>query len=255
MGCGNSTTLPHVLRTTLLKTNHPSLNTVIEDAEKSLRELARICNPLEVAIDRFFTLCGRSSDDGFRICLLSLLIACIANCGADDFILTAETPGAKVTLSAENERLIVEFEAWRQLSMELQYVINDLSESLLKLMDCASTSHKLNQTLVVLVKTEELRVVDIRKVMMILEKNEEVIKTGAELLHLNIRRAKQYSTEAAGVMQWMRTREGWSLLSQEAENSRKLGVKSTEEVLQLRAASVQEISSHCESYSVETNRN
>ena len=246
MGCQSSLPSPLVLKTKLLKTNHPSLNAIIEEAERSLQELARICNPLEVAIDRFFSICGRNLDEGFRGCLIALVVALLANVGPGDFVLTKEPPGIKVRPHNLSEHLRAEYETWRQLSTELTYTINDLSENLLMLMECASTSHRLNTALVQLIKVEDLRVVDIRKVMVILEKNEEIIKNAAELLHLNVRRAKAYSGESEVVTQWLQKPEGWTMISSEADKVRELKLKSAMEVLQNRDESVNELARSCQ---------
>jgi Mg2+/Co2+ transporter CorB len=136
----------------------------------------------------------------------------------------------------------VEYEAWCELSTELQYTISDLSDNLLMLMDCASTSHRLNLALVHLIKVEDLRVVDIRKVMVVLDKNEETIRIAAELLHMNVRRAKTYSSESDQVMQWLRRSENFRLVSLEADKSRELCLRSASEVLVNRSDSVTKIS-------------
>jgi hypothetical protein len=247
MGCQSSTPAPLVLKTRLLKTNHPSLNAIIEEAERSLQELARICNPLEVAIDRFFSVCGRGMDEGFKACVIALVVALIANSKEGDFMLVANAGGFKVRTHSLGEQLVVEYETWRQLATELQYTINDLSDNLLMLMDCASTSHRLNLALVQLIKVEDLRVVDIRKVMVILEKNEETIRSAAELLHLNVRRAKAYSSESELVVQWLRQAEGLRLVSLEAEKAREQHLRSANEVLVQRAARVTELCAPCPS--------
>lgn len=241
MGCQTSLPAPLVLKTKLLKTNHPSLNAIIEEAERSLQELARICNPLEVAIDRFFSICGRRMDEGFRACLVALIVALVGNCREGDFVLMGNATGFKVKTHGLTEHLQVEYETWRQLSTELHYTITDLSDNLLMLMDCASTSHRLNLALVQLIKLEDLRVVDIRKVMIILEKNEETIRTAAELLHLNVRRAKAYSSESEQVIQWLRQSDGLRIITQEADKVRELRLHSASEVLLHRTARVAEI--------------
>jgi len=245
MGCQSSAPAPLVLKTRLLKTNHPSLNAIIEEAERSLQELARICNPLEVAIDRFFSVCGRKMDEGFRACLLGLVVALLANCKEGEFMLVGNAAGFKVKTHSLGEHLTVEYETWRQLATELHYTITDLSDNLLMLMDCASTSHRLNLALVQLIKVEDLRVVDIRKVMVILEKNEETIRSAAELLHLNVRRAKAYSSESELVVQWLRQAEGLRLVSLEAEKARELHLHSAFEVLLHRTARITEICALC----------
>lgn len=242
MGCQSSQPLPLVLKTHLLKTNHSSLDAIIEEAEHSLQELARICNPLEVSIDRFFSICGRKMDDGFRVCLIALVVGLMANCREGEFRLVESTTGFKVKIHNLSEQLQVEYEAWCELSTELQYTISDLSDNLLMLMDCASTSHRLNLALVHLIKVEDLRVVDIRKVMVVLDKNEETIRTAAELLHMNVRRAKTYSSESDQVMQWLRRADNLRLVSLEAEKSRELCLRSASEVLVHRSDSVAKIS-------------
>jgi len=242
MGCQSSAPAPLILKTKLLKTSHPSLNSIIEQAEHSLRELARICNPLEVAIDRFFSIYGRKIDEGFRECLMALVVAVQANCKEGEFVFVRSPNGFKVKTQSWSEHLQAEYEAWCELALELQYTITDLSENLLMLMDCASTSHRLNLALVHLIRVEELRVVDIRKVMVVLDKNEETIRTAAELLHVNVRRAKAYSSESEQVLQWLKQAESLHLLSQEVAAARERRLRSASEVLAQRTAAITEVS-------------
>ena len=245
MGCQTSTPAPIILKTSLLKTNHPALNVIIEDAERALQELARICNPLEVAIDRFFSLCGRDLDEGFQSCFIALILALIANSPDGAFQLTPESPGIRVKTQEFSEQLTVEFECWRQLASELDFTVADLTENLMSLMDCAMTSHKLSQALVQVVKTEELRVVDLRKVLMVVEKNEETIKVAAEVLHQNVRRARKYSQEADLVTQWMKKADGWSAVKKVAEDIRKQRIGSAQKVLDLRLRDVDTLARSC----------
>lgn len=245
MGCQTSAPAPVVLKTSLLKTNHPALNAVIEEAEQSLQDLARICNPLEVAIDRFFSLCGREIDEGFRSCFLALILALLANSPEGGLQLIPDSPGIRVKTQEFSEQLKVEFESWRQLASELDYTVKDLSENLINLMDCAMTSHKLSQALVQLAKTEELRVVDLRKVLLVLDKNEETIRTAAEVLHQNVRRARKYAQEADLITQWMRRTEGWNAVKKTAEELRKQGIRSALMVLDSRLRDVDALARAC----------
>lgn len=245
MGCQSSMPGPPVLKTALLKTNHPTLNAIIEEAEGRLQELARICNPLEVAIDRFFAVCGRPVDTGFRSCFLALLLSLIANAEEGGFELISESPGIRVKLRGLSEQAMIELESWRHLANDMDFTVKELTENLLELMDCAMTSHKLSQALINVVKVEELRVVDLRKVLVVLEKNEETIQSAAEILHSNIRRARKYSQEADIVTQWLKRPEGWQAAGVVAAEVRKSGLGSGKAVLEVKFREVETLTRIC----------
>lgn len=239
MGCKCSSECPRVLRTTLLKTQHDSLNRIIAETEVSLQELANICNPLEVAIDRFFAVCGRDVDEGFSECLLALVLALLAHTQPGDFVMSTEVQGMKIRPTGFPEALLIQFDSWCLLAGELQYTLKDLTSKTVTLMDCAATSHQLNLALTQLISSDDLRVVDIRKAVLVLEKNEETIRNAAELLHLNVRRAKQYSAQTGLVLQWLRDAEGLAAAQQVARSLGRLG--SAEEVLLQRGPEVQRL--------------
>lgn len=245
MGCQSSVVGPPVLKTALLKTNHDTLNAIIEEAERKLQELARICNPLEVAIDRFFAVCGRPVDTGFRSCFLALLLALIANTEEGGFELCPEAPGIRVKLKGLSEQAMIELESWRHLANDLDFTIKELTENLLELMDCAMTSHKLSQALINVVKVEELRVVDLRKVFVVLEQNEETIKSAAEILHSNIRRARKYSQEVDIVTQWLKKAEGWQAAGTVVAEIRRSGLGSAKAVLAVKSRDVETLAGSC----------
>lgn len=239
MGCNCSSEDPRVLRTTLLKTQHDSLNHIIAEAEVSLQELANVCNPLEVAIDRFFAVCGRDVDEGFSECLLALVLALLSHIKSGDFVMSSEPQGMKIRPAGLPEPLLVQFDSWCLLAGELQYTLKDLTDKTVTLMDCAATSHQLNLALTQLINSDDLRVVDIRKAVVVLEKNEEIIRSAAELLHLNVRRAKQYSAQTGLVLQWLRDPVGLAAAQQTANSIGCLG--SAQDVLQLRGLEVQRL--------------
>lgn len=239
MGCHCSAEGPRVLRTTLLKTQHESLNSIIFKAEQSLQDLASICNPLEVAMDRFFAVCGRDIDDGFSECLLALILSLLAHIQPCDFIVSKEPQGMKIRPTGLPERLLVQFDSWCLLASEMQFSLKDLTDKTVSLMDHADTSHQLNLALTQLISSDDLRVVDIRKAVLVVEKNEEIIRSAAELLQMNVRRAKQYTSQAGLVLDWLRNPAGLTAARQKAEDIGRL--ESAEEVLQLRAADVQRL--------------
>ena len=245
MGCQTSAPLPQTLKTSLLKTNHPGLNSIIEEAEIKLQELARICNPLEVSIDRFFSICGRAIDSGFKVCFLALLVTLWGNTDPGDFEIITESPGFRVKLHNLSEQAILEYDSWRNLASDLEFTVKELAENLLELMDCAMMSHKLSQALLNVVKSEELRIVDLRKVTVVVEKNEEIIQSAAEILHVNVRRAKKYSQEADVVVQWLKTKDNWQHVAKVVAEIRKTGLRSAKAVLNIKFRDIEALAASC----------
>lgn len=193
-----------------IPTSNPEIDDLYKELDEAISQLNRQGGPMVVAIDTFVTVTGGSKYSASTAHgLVATLIVTLAELPQESqLVLMNQYPGLIVDIDrlAHIESLRA-WELWRNLSYELLKAIADLDSYLSHALRCAEIPDSISKALTRLSHDSEIRVIDLRKLNIILEANRPVLLEAADSFHRSIEKVVQIVEESLAVLEGLRVEE------------------------------------------------
>ena len=190
-----------------IRTSNPDIDSMYRDLDEAFSQLTEQGGPLTVALDTFITVTGGSRyPSSTAHGLVATLIVALADTQQDSFGVTESFPGLTID---SNELRHIEalraWELWRNLTVETVRAVRELDVYLSRALRCAEIPENLSKALTRISHRSETRVIDLRKLTVIMEANQPMLLEAADAFHTAVGRLRDIASEAAAVMEGLKT--------------------------------------------------
>lgn len=208
MGCKGSD-LKLKANGSFVQTTHQEIDQLYRELDEAISHLARQGGPMTVAIDTFITVTGGSRYEASTAHgLVATLVVAMAERTDAVLELTSQFPGVIVdTDSLQHIESLRAWELWRNLAAELINALKELDAYLSRALYCARIPQSINQALTRISQEAEIRVIDLRKLNIVLETNRPVLLEAADNFHSAVRRVSDVASESITVFEGLRNPE------------------------------------------------
>jgi len=188
-------------------TTHQEIDQLYRELDEAISHLARQGGPMTVAIDTFVTVTGGSRYAASTAHgLVATLIVALAERKDTALELTSQFPGVIVdTDTLQHIESLRAWELWRNLATELVSAMKELDAYLSRALYCARIPQSINQALTRISQEADIRVIDLRKLNIVLDANRPVLLEAADSFHSAIRRVSDVACESIAVLEGLRT--------------------------------------------------
>ncbi len=190
-------------------TTHQEIDQLYRELDEAISHLARQGGPMTVAIDTFITVTGGSRYSASTAHgLVATLVVALAEQKNAELGLTSQFPGVFVDADTlQHIESLRAWELWRNLATELVSALKELDNYLSRALYCARIPQSINQALTRISQDADIRVIDLRKLNIVLEANHPVLLEAADSFHTAIRRVSDVASESIAVLEGLRTPE------------------------------------------------